>query len=287
LKTDLSHLPEEKRDELQNILNIIVEMTNPEMVILFGSHARGDWVNDRYTEEGITYTYTSDFDLLVIVQDEHKIKPSIEGKIRRKNRQVSHHDTPVNMIFHEIGFINKELEEGNYFFSDIRKEGILLHDSGNCKFSDPRELTAFEIQKKVIVYYNFWFESANDFYVHYNYAFKDLKYSTAAFMLHQVTERYFVTTLLVFTGYKPKTHDLLLLYHDVCRYGDKLREIFPRNNNEENRLFNLLQKAYSDARYKIDYRISPEDLVKLAARVEQLRDLTEFYCKKKIETIIS
>jgi HEPN domain-containing protein/predicted nucleotidyltransferase len=286
LKTILSHLPAEKQEDLHSIVKIIVEMTNPEMIILFGSHARGDWVNDRYTEDGITYTYKSDFDLLVIVEDEHKIKPSIEGKIRRKNRQASHHDTPVNVIFHEIGFVNKELEEGNYFFSDIKKEGILIYDTYRCTFTDPRNLTSFEAQKKAIDYFNFWFESANDFLAHYNYAFNDQKYNTAAFMLHQAAERFLVTTLLVFTCYKPKTHDLMLLYHDACRHGEKLRDIFPRNNNEENRLFNLLQKAYSDSRYKIDYRISEDDLIKLADRVSLLRILTEMYCNKKIKSIV-
>jgi len=285
LKTDLSHLPKEKQDELQDIVKIIVEMTYPEMVILFGSHARGDWVNDQYTEDGITYTYTSDFDLLVIVEDEHKIKPSIEGKIRRKNRQASHHDTPVNVIFHEIGFVNKELEEGNYFFSDIEKEGILLHDSGKCHLSVSKEQTSEEACKKAKEYFDYWFVSADHFFEDYESNLAKERLQKAAFELHQAAERYLVTTLLVFTCYKPKTHDLTLLYHDVCRHGKEFRDIFPKNNNEENRLFNLLQKAYSDARYRIDYRISSEDLIKLAERINQLKRLTEKYCRKKIETI--
>ncbi len=285
LRTSLSHLPREKQDELEDVLKIIIDLTHPEMVILFGSHARGDWVYDRYTEEGITYTYTSDYDLLVIVQDEHKIKPSMEGKIRRKCRQEYHHSTPVNVIFHEIGFVNKELEEGNYFFADIKKEGVLIYDTGFCKLSEPGSMNALEIKKKATDYYKFWFESANYFYEDYLNNYSKERYQKAAFELHQAAERFLVTTLLVFTGYKPKTHDIMLLYHDVCRYGEKFRDIFPRNNNEENRIFNILQKAYSDARYKIDYQVSPEDLENIAGRVEQLKEMTEYYCKKKIDFI--
>jgi uncharacterized protein len=285
LKTQISHLPKEKQEELLNIVKIINEMTNPEMVILFGSHARGDWVNDRYTEEGITYTYKSDYDLLVIVLEEHKIKPSFEGKIRRKSKREGNVDTPINVIFHEIGFLNKELEEGNYFFSDIIKEGILLHDSGKINLAETRVLTSKEAAVKAQEYFDYWFQSAGQFLEFYQLAFDKSYFNKAAFELHQATERYLVTTLLVYTGYKPKSHDLMLLYHDVCRHGKKFSDVFPKNNNEENRLFNLLQKAYSDARYKIDYRISPEDLSKLAERVVILRDLTESYCKMKIESI--
>lgn len=35
------------------------------LIILYDSYARGDWVKDIYTEDHITYSYTSDFDFLV------------------------------------------------------------------------------------------------------------------------------------------------------------------------------------------------------------------------------
>ncbi|AFC72652.1 hypothetical protein MCC_05735 [Rickettsia rhipicephali str. 3-7-female6-CWPP] len=34
------------------------------LIILYG-YARGDWVKDMYTEDHITYSYTSNFDFLV------------------------------------------------------------------------------------------------------------------------------------------------------------------------------------------------------------------------------
>jgi hypothetical protein len=38
------------------------------MIILFGSYARGQWVEDIYTEGHITYEYISDFDILVLTR---------------------------------------------------------------------------------------------------------------------------------------------------------------------------------------------------------------------------
>ena len=38
------------------------------MIILFGSYARGEWVEDIYTEGHITYEYISDFDILVLTR---------------------------------------------------------------------------------------------------------------------------------------------------------------------------------------------------------------------------
>ena len=45
---DISHLPERKQVELQKIVKLIREHDRPEMIILFGSYARGDWVEELF-----------------------------------------------------------------------------------------------------------------------------------------------------------------------------------------------------------------------------------------------
>ena len=64
MKTSLSHLPESKQHELEVIQEIIRAHVKAQMIILFGSYATGKWVEDRYVEDGITYEYQSDFDIL-------------------------------------------------------------------------------------------------------------------------------------------------------------------------------------------------------------------------------
>ena len=52
MKKSLAHLPKQKRHELLLITEIICEkFPDVQMIILFGSYARGDWVEDVYTEE--------------------------------------------------------------------------------------------------------------------------------------------------------------------------------------------------------------------------------------------
>ena len=127
MKRSLSHLPKYKREELKEITSIIKENADVEMIILFGSYARGTWVEDVYIEGHITYEYKSDFDILVVVKE--------RGYARRLNlwRHVEaaiHHTksikTWVTMIVHDLDDVNKSLLKGQYFFTDIKKEGILL-----------------------------------------------------------------------------------------------------------------------------------------------------------------
>jgi uncharacterized protein len=116
----------------------------------------------------------------------------------------------------------------------------------------------------------------------YTFNLNKQKYNLAAFELHQVTERLFGAILLVFTRYKPSTHDLEKLYQRVSSIEPKFLTIFPRSTDEENEKFKLLRKAYVDARYKPSYTITKEQLIWLAERVHELQTLTEKLCKEKI-----
>lgn len=69
IKKSLAHLPEDKQEALAFIKKIILEyIEETAMIILFGSYARGEGIEDRYVEDGTTYTYISDFDILVVTQ---------------------------------------------------------------------------------------------------------------------------------------------------------------------------------------------------------------------------
>jgi predicted nucleotidyltransferase len=62
MKTSLDHLPERKREQVTAIAAVVQSNAPVDMVILFGSYARGDWVEDLGTG------YFSDFDLRAIVE---------------------------------------------------------------------------------------------------------------------------------------------------------------------------------------------------------------------------
>ena len=70
MKTTIDHLPDDQQQKLQAITAVF---TSPDvaipidMLILFGSRARGDWVDDQETG------YRSDYDLLVVVENEQQV----------------------------------------------------------------------------------------------------------------------------------------------------------------------------------------------------------------------
>lgn len=61
--------------------------------------------------------------------------------------------------------------------------------------------------------------------------------------------------------------------------------VFPQDMKIHRRRFQLLKRAYIDARYSEHYEISEEDLVWLAERVRRLQKWTEQLCHEKITAL--
>ena len=285
VKTSLSYLPEHKQEELVAIKRIVCEHAETiEMIILFGSFGRGNWVEDEYVEDGVTYSYKSDYDLLLIFENIKEINPvKTKNHLDRLIRNSGEVETRVRMILHDMPYINHKLTIGSYFFVDIVKEGVMLYDSGNYKLAKSKKLSPEERKKYAQEDFEEWFESADDFYEGYVFYFEKTKYKNAAFMLHQATERFYHTILLVYTRYKPKLHDIEELGRQACDLDSRFCTVFPRNTDEEDRLFDLLLRAYIESRYSKKYKITKEELEYLAEKVKKLQSLTEKICKEKME----
>ncbi|MBN9383838.1 MAG: HEPN domain-containing protein [Chitinophagaceae bacterium] len=281
MNTSLEHLPEHKQKQLREITGIIVKAVDPEKVILFGSHATGRWVEHRYTEGGIVYEYISDYDILVITKSGESRK-DYEVQDLIENRCV--YKTPVTVITHDIDFVNKMLREGQYFFTDIEKEGILLYDAGNTPLAERKPLSTAEAKAIAQQYFEQWYGGAKEFYIDAQNACQRGSYKNAAFYLHQATERIYNAIILVHTGYKPKTHNLDKLKRYSKRFSQELDAVFPDNTPQEKHLFDLLKRGYIDTRYKDSYEITAEELTTLIERVGKLQVIAERLCQEKIRS---
>ncbi len=246
-------------------------------IILFGSHATGTWVNDPING------YVSDYDILVIVNqiafvEEYEIWQTAEDKIARK---VS---APLGLIVHTQRDINVMLEEGHYFFKDIREQGIELYSFDGKSLPLANEIPPKEQITIANKHFSQWFESAHEFVIDFRHCLSRKNYPKAAFELHQATERFFACTLLVCTNYLPKTHNLEHMRSLCAQQNPDFATLFPAIDKTHRRCFQRLKRAYVDARYSEHYVITLDELSYLANEVDKLQQITENTCKQKIES---
>ena len=68
--------------------------------------------------------------------------------------------TPISPIYEGASFVNDQISEGNYFFNDIKTEGILLYTSKRKQLARKRKLSITEIKTQAEDYFEDWFQKA-------------------------------------------------------------------------------------------------------------------------------
>ncbi|MFS0773022.1 HEPN domain-containing protein [Sphingomonas sp. 1P08PE] len=297
LRTDLDHLPLAKRHELAEIVRILFAEFEDALagrnaphrkagrilkVVLFGSYARGDWVVDAVGG------YFSDYDILVVVNhdelaDLSEYWTAAEDHLLREQAVAGRIRTPVNLIVHSLADINRQLRRGRPFFTDIARDGIALYEAPDHPLDPATPLSPAAAREEAREFWETWAPSAANFLTLAQQAHAASMPREAAFLLHQATERLYHCTLLVLTLYSPKSHKLNFLRSQAERLAPALIEAWPRDTRFAQRSFELLRRAYVDARYSPHYRISDEEIRWLTERIRLLQLIVDEVCRRWLE----
>ena len=296
MRTDLDHLPASKQRELQHVVRVLFEefeaalrsATQPWKkqgrilkLVLYGSYARGDWVEDH------AGGYVSDYDILVVVNDERLTDvvdywSAAEDRLTRETTVTRATGAPVSFIVHSLSDVNRQLEKGRPFFTDIVRQGIALYEAEGFALAAPRELPEDEARAEAQGYFERWCPSADAFLASAAFLRERGNLNEAAFNLHQAAERLYHCLLLVLTLYSPKSHKLNFLRSQAEQIAPELIAAWPREGKFEKRSFELLRLAYVNARYSPEYRITKEELEWLGARVSELQRLVQVVCERRL-----
>jgi predicted nucleotidyltransferase/HEPN domain-containing protein len=301
MKTSLDHLPPAKQRELERVVQILFEEFDDAKaiatsdwkkqarilkVILYGSYARGGWVDEPHTAKG----YQSDFDLLVIVNnnkltDRIEFWATAEDRLNRELAITKTLRTPVNFIVHTMHEVNDGLAHGRYFFMDIARDGIALYQSEDTGFHEPKPKTPQQALAMAREYFQEWLPKAQSGLKGYQFYVSEGETNDAAFLLHQTTERLYHCVLLVCTFYTPHVHNLGFLRTQAERIDPRLIDAWPRDNRADRSRFEKLKEAYVKARYSKHYRISAEELAWLGERVEELGRVVQVICEERLAAL--
>lgn len=302
MKTTLDHLPERQQQELARVRTTLLTEFEAAIrkgaggtsdwrkggqvlkIILFGSYARNDWVDE--PDNG----YLSDFDLLVIVS--HPKLTDIadywwvaEDKILR-DATIGR---TVNLIVHDLSEVNQALSRGEYFWTDIARDGVMLYELPGHPLATPRPMTPADALEMADRYFGtkqadieVWLDTAEHILAQ---ATSLARRKNAAFQLHQAVEAAYICVLLVHTFYFPRSHNIKFLRSLAEDVDKRLVEAWPREHRLDRRRFETLKRAYVEARYSDQYDISADELAALAASVRQLRELVAQSCEDRLKDL--
>ncbi|MBK6414172.1 HEPN domain-containing protein [Sphingopyxis sp.] len=298
MKTDLDHLPTNKQRELERVKQIIFaefedalalgtmswkKKGRIDKIILYGSYARGGWVDEPHTAKG----YRSDFDLLIIVNDK-RLTEKVDFWLKLDDRLIRELaidktlHTPVNFIVHTLQEVNDGLAHGRYFFMDVAKDGIALHSFDDKPLHTPKPKTPEQALAMAKEYYEEWYPTAGQFHGSALHSISQGWLKKAAFDMHQAAERLYHCVLLVCTFYTPHVHNLAFLRTQAERIDMRLVDAWPRERREDRARFEKLKEAYVKARYSKHYRVTEHELTWLGGCVEELGRAVHAICSARM-----
>ncbi|WP_260924671.1 nucleotidyltransferase and HEPN domain-containing protein [Novosphingobium sp. 9] len=298
MKTDLDHLPANKQRELERVVQLVFEefedafaLSTHEWkkkgriakIVLYGSYARGGWVDEPHTAKG----YQSDYDLLIIVSDKRltdrvKYWSKVDDRLMREYGMAGTIRTPVNFIVHTLQEVNDGLAHGRYFFMDIARDGIVLYQSENSELAQPQPKTPQAALDMAREYFEEWMPAASGMLETAKFSQSQGRLRDAAFLMHQAAERLYHCVLLVSTFYTPHVHNLAFLRTHAERLDPRLVHVWPRDNRWQRGTFEKLKEAYVKARYSKHYKITAEELTWLGEQVEELGRVVHAICAERI-----
>lgn len=295
MRSDVDHLPPVQQDELERVKQLLLAefataiaranqpwKKNGKIlkIVLFGSYARSDWVDEP------TNGYQSDFDLLVIVSHPDLTEVSdywyVAEDLIQRDSTIGR---PVNIIVHSLDEVNQALTRGEYFWVDIARDGILLYELPGSALAMPKPLTTADAFEMASAYARDWLGKIDSALKLADFAIKESELKDGAFLLHQAAERCFICVLLVCTLYFPRSHNIKFLRSLAEDTEPRLIAAWPRATREDRRRFELLKRAYVEARYSASYEISEADLSALSVSVRALRDLVAEVSGERVEAL--
>ena len=297
MRTDLDHLPPGKHGELERIAGIIFDEFRAATesaagrrkgarilkIILFGSYARGDWVDAPLSAN----RYKSDFDILIIV-NQKELTDRAAYWAKAEERPIRAYtiertlDTPVNFIVHSLHEVNDGLAHGRVFFMEVAKDGIALYEADDRELHTPKPKTPEQALAAAKEYFEDGFPSAMKRYEFAKFGIERGYLKDAALDMHQTVERLYACLPLTLTFYTPYNHNIAFLRSLAEGLDRRLYGIWPEANRRERAMFQKLKDAYVKARYSRHYRISEEELQWLGERVEELGRVVHQICSERI-----
>ena len=288
MKKSIAFLPKKNREDLKYLVELILDKIPVcEMIILYGSYARGTYVSyDEREEFGIPTSFKSDYDILVInsAWSYDKIENKLASVRNIYDKRGDHrYWVPVQFIHDSIKKVNEDLKYSRYFYTELKRDGIMLYNRGKNKLARRKPLKFGEIKKQGEEYFGEKYAKARLFMEQAVFMYDKEEYVMSSFNLHQACENLFNAIMLTFTLKNDKEHNLEELFKASRGYAPELIRVFPVGNEEEERLFKILVCSYIEARYNPEFKVSREDVEDLMVKVEKFEEVTKQVCERRIK----
>ncbi len=231
--------------------------------------------SDEYIKQRCNYC------LLLVTESNRRIDYEVQDYTN-----AHYHLGKAIILCHGKENVEEAIKANSRFFITVFKEGQLIYDrEGLPNVHLSADFIPTHAAIKAIKHFNYRMPLAEGFLIGAGECLYKEQYGVCVFMLHQVVEQVCIGLIRVFMAYRSEIHNLHKLLRLSVTFSNAPAKLFLSGSPEDERLFNILLRSYSDARYKSDFRVLMDDALKLYDKSVAFVALAKKMCLEKIERL--
>jgi len=275
----LSPTIRQEKEQFVRFIKNLAEKFQPKQIYCFGQITEINEKEGCFTSD--TRQVKDQYFLLMVTENVTRIEHEVQ--------EYANNHYPcgtVTILSHGEETIFKAINSNNRFFITVYSTGKLLYNqSGICNPKSELRFIPTQAANKAQKHYDQKMLAATGFLRGATECLAHQDYNVCTFMLHQVVEQCCIALVRVHLAYRSDIHHLGRLLR-LCRaFSDRPIKTLLSGSAEDERLFNLLQKSYSDSRYGSGFSVSGTEAESLYNRVLSFVNVVKDMCLAKIEDL--
>ena len=279
MTTQINKLQAYQGEHLQHFISHITSVTHPEKIFLLTASANQSLSESIFWDRPVHLPGPVHYYFLVLKQPGD---PTHNEPLQDRIENRHGHSTALTAMVMAAELFNTWLEEAHPFAIRIYESALLCYDAGNLPLVVPAAPDPEKLKTLLEKEYRFYDRMASEFMVAADLYRLRGNHNLTLFNIHQAAEQTFLAIIRCITGLRANTHNMDKLFrYSRCFSGD-LARLFPRDTQEEKHLFDTLQKAYVDTRYRKDYQAKASEVTTLFKRIERLQTIAETLIRQQL-----
>lgn len=279
METQFSQSGQFQKENFSAFIKELIQKFKPEQIYSFGKYIhftvnKGCFIENHSTEN---YHYF----LLMVTESVTRIEHEVQD--------FANNHYPfgkITILAHGKETIADAIKANNRFFITIYKEGQIFYSrDGMVQHTHIINFIPTQGAVKAQKHYNHRFPLAAGFLASAKECLTNQHYNLSAFMAHQVIEQCCIALIRVHLAYQSEMHNLYRQLRLCESFSPAPSRLFLSGSEEDKRLFDIMVKSYSAARYKDDFKVEQADAEQIFIRVSTFLKLTEMMCDDKIKSL--
>jgi len=279
MEKKISKSGQSQNENFSTFIKKLVEKFMPLQIYSFGKNSEIGIKSGCFITEQCTENYH--YFLLLVTESVTRIEHAVQ------DFGNSHYLLgKITILAHSQETISTALKSNNRFFITVINEGQLLYSyDGMVERAKDIDFIPTQGAVKAQKHYDHRFPLATGFLKSAEECLQNQHFNLCAFMAHQVVEQCCIALIRIHLAYRSDIHNLYRLLLLCESFSSVPSSLLLSGRQDDERLFEIMVKSYSAARYKDRFHVKEVDAEKIIERVSAFLKVADIMCLEKIESL--